>query len=187
MYVIGSLPLTPSGKVDRRALPEPAPESWHSADDLVAPRDQVEQTLAAVWAQTLGLEQVGIHDNFFALGGDSILSIQIVARLNQAGLRLQPKHLFQHQTIAELAAVVNSTPQIQAEQGLVQGEAPLTPIQRWLFEQAQPRPAHFNQALLLEVRAALGPELIARALNVLVEHHDALRLRFTYADDGTWT
>ena len=171
------MPLTPSGKVDRKALPETdsrRPELEHA---FVAPQTEREQILARIWAQVLKVESVGIRDNFFELGGDSILSIQIVARANQAGLRLAPKHLFQAQTIAELAAVAETSPAMAAEQGLVTGAVPLTPIQHWFFEGESVDPHHFNQAFLLEVsrpNAAALEKVVSR----LLLHHDALRLRF---------
>ena len=156
------LPLTPNGKVDRRALPAPGPARPQLEATYVAPRTAVEAQLAAIWAQVLGLEQVGIDDNFFELGGDSILSIQVIARATQAGLQLTLKQLFQQQTIAALAAVAGTTPTIVAEQGVVQGPVPLTPVQQWFFEQDLVDPHHFNQALLLEVRQALRPALLER-------------------------
>src|SRR5205807_2518916 len=137
---LDALPLTPNGKVDRKALPAP-----ELSEAYEPPRGPAEELLAGIWAEVLRLERVGRHDNFFALGGDSILSIQIVARATQAGLQLTPKQLFQHQSIAELAAVVGTGQAVVAEQGLVSGEALLTPIQRWFFEQASPEPQHFNQ------------------------------------------
>jgi non-ribosomal peptide synthase protein (TIGR01720 family) len=124
-------------------------------------------------------ERVGRHDNFFALGGDSILSIQIVARAQQAGLQLTPKQLFQHQSIAELTAVAGIGPRVAAEQGVVSGPVPLTPIQQWFFEQALPAPQHFNQAVLLELGAELEPGWVRRVVRQLLVQHDALRLRFT--------
>jgi non-ribosomal peptide synthase protein (TIGR01720 family) len=127
---------------------------------------------------------VGVDDNFFELGGDSILSIQVVARARQEGLHLTPQQLFQYQTVAELAAVAETTTDVEAEQGAVRGEVPLTPIQRWFFEQEPSEPWHFNQSMLLEVHAPLGPELLEQALGALVRHHDALRLRFWRAADG---
>ncbi|MDZ8134764.1 MAG: amino acid adenylation domain-containing protein [Nostoc sp. DedQUE04] len=194
--MLDTLPLTPNGKVDRRALP--APESRPELEvNFVAPRTPQEEKLAAIWADVLRLQQVGIHDNFFEIGGDSILSLQIIARANQAGIQLNIKQLFQHQTIAELAAMANTTQSIKAEQGLVTGSLPLTPIQHWFFAQNLPQPAHFNQSVLLEVPADLKPEILEQALQQLLLHHDALRLRFiqegeswlqTNADaDGTVT
>jgi amino acid adenylation domain-containing protein/non-ribosomal peptide synthase protein (TIGR01720 family) len=174
---LGNFPLMPNGKVDRAALP--APEFRPDLEaGFVAPRTEVERSLERIWAEVLGLERVGTGDNFFEVGGDSILSLQIVARANQAGLQLTPKQLFANPTIAQLAAVAGTATQIQAEQGLVTGSVPLTPIQRWFFEQEQPEPHHFNQAVLLSVPADLNPELLEQVMQHLMRHHDALRLRF---------
>ncbi|NJM20524.1 MAG: amino acid adenylation domain-containing protein [Richelia sp. SM1_7_0] len=171
-----ALPLLPNGKVNRQGLPAPDSRS-DLAENFVAPRTTAEKTLATIWARILKLEQVGIYHNFFELGGDSILSMQIIAKANQAGLRLTPKQFFEHQTIAELAAVAGNNKVIQAEQGLVTGSVPLTPIQRWFFEQNFPQMHHWNQAVLLEVRQ-VSPLLLAQAVKQLLKHHDALRLRY---------
>jgi amino acid adenylation domain-containing protein len=116
--MLESLPLTPSGKIDRRALPKPDLHS-QPKDKFVAPRTPTEEILAQIWAEVLKVEQVGIHDNFFELGGDSILSIQIITRARQGGLQLTVKQLFAHQTIAELATVAGTISETQVEQELV--------------------------------------------------------------------
>ncbi|HEY0607135.1 MAG TPA: condensation domain-containing protein, partial [Herpetosiphonaceae bacterium] len=136
------------------------------------------------WKQVLGLEQVGIHDNFFALGGDSILSIQIVARAQQAGLRFGPDDLFQHRTIAQLVTVISARERHAAEQGPTTGLVPLTPIQRWFFEQQPAQPAHFSQSLLLESRRPLDVAPLTQALQQVVQHHEALGLRFVHSEHG---
>ncbi|MCC5615449.1 amino acid adenylation domain-containing protein [Nostoc sp. CHAB 5836] len=179
-----ALPITPNGKVDRRALPVPEFE-FDESTGFVSPHTHTQEVLAKIWRDVLVLKQVGIHDNFFELGGDSIIGIQIVAKANQAGLKLTPKQLFQHQTIAELATVAGTINSIQSEQGLVTGAVPLTPILHWFFEQNLPEPHHFNQSFLLEVPANLQPELLEKALQKLLSHHDALRLRFVQ-QDGQW-
>ncbi|MEH1944144.1 MAG: amino acid adenylation domain-containing protein [Nostoc sp.] len=179
-----ALPITPNGKVNRRALPVPEFESDESTG-FVSPRTHTQEVLAKIWQDVLVLKQVGIHDNFFELGGDSIMSMQIIAKANQAGLKLTPKQLFQHQTIAELATVAGIINSVQSEQGLVTGAVPLTPILHWFFEQNLPEPHHFNQSFLLEVPANLQPELLEQALQKLLSHHDALRLRFVQ-QDGLW-
>nr|UBH04475.1 NosC [Desmonostoc muscorum CCALA 125] len=182
--MLESLPLTPNGKVDRRALK--APDSRGELEvSFVAPRNQIEEILAQIWAEVLRVEQVGIHDNFFELGGDSILSIQIISRAKLAGLQLTLKQLFAHQTIAELATVANIASVIQIEQGLVTGTLPLTPIQHWFFEQNLQQQHHFNQSFLLSVPSDLKPKLLKQVLQQLLVHHDALRLRFTQSD-STW-
>jgi amino acid adenylation domain-containing protein/non-ribosomal peptide synthase protein (TIGR01720 family) len=179
-----ALPLTPNGKVDRRALPAPESVRPELEGIFVAPRNLIEETIARIWAQVLELAQVGIYDNFFELGGDSIVSIQITARANQAGLQVTPKQLFEYPTVAGLAAVVGTTPTIQSEQEPVTGSLPLTPIQHWFFEQKLRDPHHWNQALLLEVRQAIVPSLLERAVQQLQSHHDALRLRFIPKESG---
>ncbi|HEY54189.1 MAG TPA: AMP-binding protein [Caldilineae bacterium] len=178
------LPLTPSGKVNRRALPAPDQTSLELEAEFVAPTTDQEKTLADVWRQVLGVERVGVHDNFFELGGDSILSIQLVSRANQAGLQLTPQDVFQYPTVAQLAAVVREGVAIQAEQGVVEGAAPLTPIQQWFFEQDFAQPQHWNQSLLLQVRQQLDIKLLDEAIAALLEHHDALRMRFPASPTG---
>ncbi|HEY9895478.1 MAG TPA: condensation domain-containing protein, partial [Candidatus Sericytochromatia bacterium] len=176
--MLDALPLLPSGKVDRQALPNPDTGRSELEKTFVPPRTAVEKVLARIWSDVLRRELVGVEDNFFELGGDSILSLQIISQANQAGLNLAPKHLFQYQTIAELAAVAGTTQTPHAEQGLVTGVVPLTPIQHWFFEQDLPEPHHWNQAVLLELRYALNLEVLDKAVQHLLVHHDALRLCF---------
>ncbi len=180
--VLDALRLTPNGKVDRQALP--ALETFQVQASYTPPTTQAEQILAQIWSDVLGLEQVGIHDNFFSLGGDSILSIQVIAKANQAELSLTPKQLFEHQTIAGLAAVAGTENQTQAEQGDVTGIVPLTPIQRWFFEQEFAQPHHWNQAVLLECAQVLNPEHLEQAIECLLAHHDQLRSRFICTESG---
>jgi len=182
--MLESLPLTPNGKVDRKALPAPDRDRPELEEAFAAPSTAIEKIMAEIWAQVLGLEQVGIDDNFFELGGDSILSIQVISKANQAGFRITPKQLFQHQTIAQLAAVADTAHIPQSEQGLIIGEVPLTPIQHWFFEQNLSDPHHWNQAVLLELRQPLEPALIESVLQELLKHHDALRLRFARGESG---
>ncbi|KAA3663548.1 MAG: hypothetical protein DWQ04_10335 [Chloroflexi bacterium] len=178
------MPLTPNGKVDRKALPAPEAARPELATAFTAPRDEKEQILAGIWAQLLGIDDIGVHDSFFELGGDSILSIQVVARANQAGLRLNARHIFQHPTIAELAAVSGTGPTIQAEQGIVVGDLPLTPIQHWFFEQNLSEAHHWNQSVMLSVTMPLDVGLMETAVSHLITHHDAFRLQFNQTDSG---
>jgi non-ribosomal peptide synthase protein (TIGR01720 family) len=182
--MLDALPLTPNGKVDRFALPIPDTARQELQADQVAPRTRAEEILAQIWREVFHREIQSIHDNFFELGGDSILSIQIISKANHAGLNLTPKQIFQHQTIAELAAVATTTETRKAEQGLVTGLLPLTPIQHWFFAQNLPEPHHFNQAFLLFVPPTINPDLLQQALQQLLLHHDALRLRFHQSEVG---
>ncbi|MES1244271.1 MAG: amino acid adenylation domain-containing protein [Acidobacteriota bacterium] len=176
-----SLPLTAHGKLDRRALPDPERLGTGSFE---APRTETERLLAGIWTELLKLDQVGVHDNFFELGGDSILSIQVVSRAARSGCRITPRQLFEHPTIVELAAVAGTAEAVQAEQDVVTGPVPLTPIQRLFLEPDPAEPHHFNQSLLLAVRPPVTEEVARRAFEALLGHHDALRLRFERGADG---
>ncbi|NJO80370.1 MAG: hypothetical protein HC827_18900 [Cyanobacteria bacterium RM1_2_2] len=149
-----------------------------------APRTPAEQSLHNIWQQVLGIEAVSIHDNFFELGGDSILGIQMIAKANQVGLHFSPKQVFQHQTIAALAAVANTTVTPTASQDILTGTVPLTPIQHWFFEQNFAEMHHWNQAILLEVRQPIHRHWLEQAVQELLKHHDSLRLRFQCSENG---
>ncbi|QFZ24669.1 non-ribosomal peptide synthase/polyketide synthase [Saccharothrix syringae] len=174
------IPLTPNGKLDKAALP--APEVVGDGE-FVAPRTPVEAELARIWAEVLGAERIGVEDNFFAVGGDSILSIQLVSRARQAGLRLTSRDVFRHQTIAELALVVTTAADTGPER-VFTGPAPLTPIQRWFFAGHGPLP-HYTMTLLLELEPGVDAEALGAAVRTAVGHHEALRLRFREVD-GRW-
>ncbi|HEX6037119.1 non-ribosomal peptide synthetase, partial [Longimicrobium sp.] len=182
---LDALPLTPNGKLDRRALP--APEDVAPEGAYVAPRNAVEEALAGIWAEVLGLDRVGVEESFFELGGDSILSIQVVSLARRAGLEVTPRQMFEYETIAELASVVEhagASGAPAAEPGRVHGAVPLTPIQAWYLGQAQPAPAHYNQSVLLEVDASVPDAALEAALAGVLDHHDALRLRLRRAGAG---
>jgi amino acid adenylation domain-containing protein/non-ribosomal peptide synthase protein (TIGR01720 family) len=181
---LDAIPLNPNGKVDRRKLPAPDAADAQHADAYAEPRTQTERVLARLWAEVLRLERVGIHDNFFSLGGDSILSIQIIARAAQAGVRVTPKQMFVHQTIAELAAVATAAEVDPAEQGIVTGDVPLTPVQRWFLEQDIPEPQWFNLDLVFDAGTRLDADVLRGAATALLAHHDALRMRVSRTAEG---
>ena len=180
------LPLSPTGKVDRKRLPAPQREPVRS-DNFSAPATELEAQLAQIWSEVLGLERVGVDDNFFILGGDSILGIQIVSRVNEAGWSINSRHLFLHQTVRELAAAIASEGAGQAAEADTDstGLLPLLPIQRWFFEQELTAPQHFNQAVALDVPRPLDTRLLQQALQALLDQHDALRMRFQNVH-GDW-
>jgi len=179
-----ALPLMANGKVDRRKLPSPDQMPRPAERSFVAPRTPVEKSLAEVWAQVLGSQRIGIHDKFFEIGGDSILCIQVIAKASQLGLQLTPRQLFQYQTIAELSSVVDVVSIPQAEQGRISGPVPLTPIQSWFFEQDLSQPYHFNQSILLGFKQQLDYQALERAIWQVLEHHDALHMRFSRTASG---
>jgi non-ribosomal peptide synthase protein (TIGR01720 family) len=182
------LPLTPNGKIDHKALAMMEVSGGGSQADYAEPRSETEQLLAGIWSDVLSLDMIGVHDDFFEVGGDSILSIQIVARARQAGMEITPAMLFKYPTIAELAAVVetNQPQQSNAQQGVVTGAVPLIPIQHWFFDNGLQRPAHWNQALLLRVTPSVSTLDLRDALWAILQQHDALRTRFIN-HDGVWT
>ncbi|MGQ4807005.1 Linear gramicidin synthase subunit B [Candidatus Entotheonellaceae bacterium PAL068K] len=180
--VLEALPLTPNGKIDRKALPIP---DRSVPDDDVTPRTAVEASLAAIWTDILDLDRIGRHDNFFALGGDSIISIKMVIKAAKQGLHLTVQQVFQHPTLGELATVVEPSATVQA--AAAPSTAPvLTPMQHWFFEPALPAPHHYNQSMLLEVPPDLNPMWLEHALQAALSDHDALRLRFERHSAAGW-
>ncbi len=177
------IPLTTNGKLDRTSLPHPEESRPDLDATFIAPT--IEETLTQIWTAVLKINQVGIYDNFFDLGGDSIMAIQIAAKANEMGLQMSPNLLFQHSTIKELADEVNTSSMILSEQGLITGSVPLTPIQHRFFAQNLQNPHHWNQTLLLEVEEKLDPSLLETAVRQLLIHHDALRLQFKQ-DSSSW-
>ncbi|MGB1061816.1 MAG: condensation domain-containing protein, partial [Ketobacter sp.] len=183
--VLEQFPLTANGKVDKRALPEPVFEKAGEYE-YVAPRTDKEKALAQIWEQVLKADTVGVHDNFFELGGDSILSIQIISRAKRAGIHITAKQIFDYQTIAELSEVARELQDVVlAEQGLVSGEIPLTPIQHWYFLNQKTDLHQFNQSLLLQVDKRVQVEHLESCLEAVLYQHDMLRARFV-VQDSQW-
>ena len=182
--VLEALPVTSHGKLDRARLAElTLPVSDETGAGTA--RTAVEEVLVGIWQDVLGVAPIGINDNFFERGGDSILSIQVTGRAQEAGLALAPRQLFQHQTIAALSEALDVAEHRDEQQGPMEGAVGLTPIQRWFFERTEVDPHHFNQAMLLTCDRALTPDIVEAAVRRLVAHHDVLRLSFA-RDAGTW-
>ncbi len=188
LTVCDSLPMTVTGKIDRNALPEPSTEQLQLGQEYVAPETDLEKLIAGIWSEVLGLEKVGIRSNYFELGGDSIMSIRVVARITEAGYQLTLKEMFKHQTVAELATALSmGCNVVAAEQGLVTGDVPLTPVQCWFFEQEPVNPHYFNQWMVIPTPPALDCDKMRKAVAVVTDHHDALRIRYRQVDARNWT
>jgi len=177
-----AIPLTSNGKIDRKALSDLSASGLLDRE-YIAPRSGVEAELAAIWAGLLRIERVGIHDNFFALGGDSILSLQVVSRARKTGIVLRPRDLFEHQTIAGLAAHIRDTDN-EGEQGLLEGTVELLPIQRHFFEQGYAQPWHHNQSILLRIEKGMSSPALEQLAEGLLRQHDSLRFRYVPTNDG---
>jgi len=178
-------PLTPSMKVDRRALV--APEREHYSDQGYAePNSHLEKAIASIWQEFLGLETVGIHDDFFELGGDSLLGLAVVAKIKRAGIPLTPRQIFEHPTIAELAALALAPEPEAAQQGEITGPVNITPaMHRFLHERGSPCVHRWNLATLLEAKERIDRSHLELVAKHLLDHHDALRLRFSESE-GVW-
>ena len=194
-------PLTENGKVDRAALPTPEKSGVETGSPFAAARNPIEEALVESWRQVLGRSPVSIHDDYFALGGDSIKALQIVSRLHRAGIRLELRSLFEARTIAALTPLVGAAaaplaiaalaPLIGAAAAPLAGAAAappapdhgedragLTPIQRWFFAEHSRDVHHFNQAVLLKARERLSREALLKALAAIHTAHAAFRTRF---------
>ncbi|MFL9889146.1 amino acid adenylation domain-containing protein, partial [Paraburkholderia agricolaris] len=197
LVVMDALPINPNGKVDRRALPVPQ----FDREAYAAPQGDAEMALAAAWREILGIDEIGRHHNFFELGGDSILSLQIVARAREAGWKITPRQLFERQTVAELAAVAIAlnpalNPAFETDarfadneagnEAHAQGPIGLLPIQHEFFGSEIPNRNHWNQSVLLSNDKPIDAARLHDALRAVVAHHEALRLRFTRDARGNW-
>ncbi|MBP0624105.1 condensation domain-containing protein [Cupriavidus consociatus] len=174
------LPLDERGALKTSCLPVPAGVETQAR----AARDAVERTLAEIWCDVLSLPSVNIDDDFFELGGDSILAAVIVSKASLQGIYLKPKDVFECGTIARLARAASATPLVAAEQGPIDGDAVLGPASAWFFHHIDVDRSHFNQALLLSMRERPDETAMREALRRVARQHDVLRSRFIRGDDG---
>ncbi|MEU8263197.1 amino acid adenylation domain-containing protein [Micromonospora sp. NPDC048999] len=175
VVALDALPVTANGKLDRAALP--APDFAEATTGGRAASTPREELLAGLVAEVLGLPRIGVDDSFFDLGGDSIVSIQLVSRARQAGLELTPREVFTHKTVAALAAVAREatgTAATDPDAGI--GELPLTPIAHWWLDRAGPL-GGFHQSVVAPAPAGLTADRLRDAVQALLDHHDALRIR----------
>ncbi|MCP5155943.1 MAG: amino acid adenylation domain-containing protein [Ectothiorhodospiraceae bacterium] len=177
LVALDALPLNPNGKIDRRRLPAPAAPA-SAGGDGEAPRGELESRIAEAWREVLRVPQVGRNDSFFDSGGDSILSIRLVARARELGVELTAKDIFQAPTVAGLArlAVGRELP-AQRDADDPTGVLVASPVQQWFLEAAPVDAHHFNQSMLLAFDGALDEPALRAALDALVDHHDLLRAR----------
>lgn len=176
---LDKLPLMANGKINRAALPQPQQDT--PSAEYVSPGDDIEKQLATAWQEVFGIDKVGVTENFFEIGGDSIKAIQVAARLHKAGLKLDIGELFLTPTIRELAKKVTVI-QHKIPQGAVSGEVALTPIQHAFFNNNTKDLHHLNHAVMIFRPAGFDPSKVEAAFKKIAEHHDALRMIYTIDD-----
>lgn len=196
---VPAMPLTSNGKIDRAALAklslaqsaksEEASATTSASEAQTSSLSAFEASLLEIWQALLPGQHVGVHDNFFALGGDSILSLQIIFKARQVGMHLTPRMVFEAPTIAELANLI-ALQQVRSPQGqsalAVTGKLVLTPIQNWFFAHNQAHPEHFTQSFVFEVEPTVNVAALQTALNLAVQHHDGLRTRYQQDSSKVW-
>ncbi|MCP5050912.1 MAG: AMP-binding protein, partial [bacterium] len=178
---IETIPFTPAGKTDRKALPVPGVQD---GSNYVSPQDDVETKLVEIWSGLLGkhsddgsLLPIGIHDDFFSIGGDSIKAIQILSRLTNAGYKTDVRTLFEYPTIHELAPRLTQS-NTDRDQSPVTGPVPLSPIQEWYFRGSPVCPHHYNHSVMFHSDGKLDAGMINAVFSKIQEHHDALRMTY---------
>jgi amino acid adenylation domain-containing protein len=190
---LAALPLSPNGKVDRKSLP--APEGQGGGEDHRAPRTPVEEILAGIWAEILGLERIGVDGHFFDLGGHSLLAMQMIWHLQDVFAVEVPQHvLFEAPVLADFAARIEEALRAGAGQ-LAPPLEPIAPMLRqgslllsfaqqrlWLIDQLEPGSPLYNVSAALRVQGPLHPEVLARCLGEVVRRHEALRTVFSMRD-----
>ncbi|WP_164931455.1 non-ribosomal peptide synthetase [Longirhabdus pacifica] len=169
---VSALPLTVNGKIDHHQLPKPSLDQhgYHP------PTTEKEKVIASVWEEVLEVSKVGMQHHFFEMGGDSIKAIQIIAKLKKHGWTFKLKHLFTYPTIAELTPFVYRDDAVMND-SVVEGEVPLAPIQKWVFELTG-TPNHWNQAVMLKHKQGWDVAAIQGSFNKILAHHDALRMKY---------
>ncbi|MDO3645793.1 non-ribosomal peptide synthetase [Nocardia mangyaensis] len=182
--VLDAIPVNAVGKLDRKALPEPV----FATDDTPyrAPRTPTEHLLAEIYAELLAREQVGVDDSFFALGGDSILAIQLVTQAKLRGLHCTPLQVFEHRTVAALAAAVDAADTVEALAELPgggTGDLPLTPIVRYMTERGG-NFDRFAQTAVLDLPVGIDHTQLLSTLTAVIDRHDMLRARLWSTEDG---
>ena len=185
IYVfLDEMPLTRNGKIDRKALPAPEGKAYNKKE-YVAPQSKEEKLLVSISEVVLGVEKIGIKDNFYNLGGDSIKSIQIVSRLRQKGYTLSVGEIMSNPIFEELALLITEMNR-SIDQSEVKGEVLLTPIQHYLFKDAGvSKLHHYNQSVLLKSHEPLDHEVLKSIFTAIISHHDALRMTFQL-EEGNW-
>lgn len=187
LTLVQELPLTSSGKIDKKLLEDIGVGKSIDQQSFSPPQTETQKLIARIWASVLkkDISTLSIYDNFFDLGGDSLLSIRVVAKARQSGLSLTPQLILQHQTIDRIATAVSYLSCAIISQEEIVGKTPLTPIQKWFFSTEKFNYSHFNQSLLCEINCAINEDIFKESLILILSFHDILRSHY-YPEDNTW-
>ncbi|WP_425657968.1 amino acid adenylation domain-containing protein [Tenacibaculum ascidiaceicola] len=180
------LPLTSNGKIDLKSLPAPESTNLENREEYVSPRNEIEEIIVTVYEEVLGREKIGIKDDFFILGGDSIKSIQIVARLKQRKLSLTIQDILLNPVIEDLSKAIKKVDRIPY-QGIVEEETSLSPIQTYFLEKHPVNHHHFNQSILLYSDKGIQEDGVRKVFDKIISHHDALRMTYSKTESGNWS
>ncbi|MBN1050268.1 non-ribosomal peptide synthetase [Clostridium botulinum] len=180
---LDKFPLSSNGKISRRDMPEPKVDMDDRITKYATPRNEIEKLLVEIWKEVLGVDQIGIDDDFFELGGESIKAIRIISKLNKNKYVLDIKDLFANSNIRDVSQYIS----IDLENKLISqkevvGQAGLTPIQKWFFNQNFKEMNHWNQSVMLYRKDRFEEKLIIKVFNTILKHHDALRMVFKNID-----
>ncbi|MBF0518240.1 MAG: amino acid adenylation domain-containing protein [Nitrospirae bacterium] len=177
---IDAFALNVSGKIDQSALPMPDDTYLHDgkAEDETKPSDHIQLLLLDAFTSILGKKHIGIHDNFFTVGGDSIKAIQLASKLATDGLSIGISHIYQHPTVFQLAPFAGKKSFSIKHEELTGAVVPLTPVQSWFFENHIKTAHHFNQSVMLRCAERLDSGIVQKVLTEVIEHHDTLRMSF---------
>lgn len=177
-----AFPITSNGKIDHKAFAAISIEKENESPKM--PINEIEQIFAEAWQDLLGTKSVAIDDNFFELGGDSIKAVQIVSRLHEKEISVQVKDILTYHTIEQLISNKKfSHSSKDVDQGVVSGPKVKTPIESWFFNQQFANPSYYNQSVLLNINRALDPDQLQKAFEVLINHHDGLRINYDVIDE----
>ncbi len=180
-YKTSNIPVTINGKIDKTLLTRNK-EQIASGIDYMAPRTDMEKLLASIYEEVLNIQNVGIYDDFFSLGGDSIKAIRVSAKLQKYKMYVGIQDIFQYPTIEQISKYVEINSR-EIEQGVCTGEVSLSPIQSWFFEKPMKNRNHYNQSIMLYAKDGFNPEIVKKVFQKLAEHHDSLRLRYSRKEE----
>ena len=185
IVVLDEIPKTDAQKPDRRKLAELAPTQIMRKSEYVSPVTEAQKAIAAIWAELLGEDRIGLHDAFAEFGGDSLLATLVAARVRAAGYSVKPVDIIRYQSIEKIAPRAVAIDPPSSEDAPASGDIPISPTQAWFFAQEFTHQNHWNVGTLLGLSAQVDPVVLGAAVDAVIAHHGAFRHRFDQSD-GVW-